>query len=317
VMSRFALFGMEKDHSKCTDCNLCLVNCQGADSPQGGVKHRQDECHMCLNCESACPEDVIKFRFLPNRKSTVQKPDLQRRTVMASAAAGAVAIPAMRIANWPDKAYSEKVIRPPGSVEEREFLERCIRCAECMKVCPNNALHPAFFEAGLEGLWTPILVPRIGYCEYSCVLCGQVCPTGAIQKITELQKTGKDDKTGKEQKPISMGTAMYDQGRCLPWSMATPCIVCEEFCPTSPKAIWAEEVEVPKREAKYREKGEHLAMATVKVQRPHVDPSLCIGCGACEKVCPIVDKPAVYVTNAGETRSKTNVILLENTSYTS
>jgi polyferredoxin len=315
VMSRFALFGMEKDHSKCTDCNLCLVNCQGADSPQGGVKHRQDECHMCLNCESACPEDVIKFRFLPNRKGTIQKPDLTRRTVVASAAAGAVAIPAMRIANWPDKAYSEKVIRPPGSVEEREFLERCIRCAECMKVCPNNALHPAFFEAGLEGLWTPILIPRIGYCEYSCVLCGQVCPTGAIQKITELQKTGKDEKTGKEQKPIAIGTAMYDHGRCLPWAMATPCIVCEEFCPTSPKAIWAEEAEVPKRHSKYEAKGEALTMETIKVQRPHVDPSLCIGCGACEKVCPIVDKPAVYVTNAGETRSKTNVILLENTSY--
>ncbi|HKY37310.1 MAG TPA: 4Fe-4S binding protein [Polyangiaceae bacterium] len=318
VMSRFALFGMEKDHSKCTDCNLCLVNCQGADSPQGGVKHRQDECHMCLNCESACPEDVIKFRFLPNRKGTIQKPDLTRRTVFASVGAGAVAIPAMRIANWPDKAYSEKVIRPPGSVEEREFLERCIRCAECMKVCPNNALHPAFFEAGLEGLWTPILIARIGYCEFSCVLCGDVCPTGAIQKISELQKTGreeKDGKTVKEQKPISIGTAMYDQGRCLPWAMATPCIVCEEFCPTSPKAIWAEEVEVPKRDDKYTDKGEHAAMLTVKVQRPHVDPSLCIGCGACEKVCPIVDKPAVYVTNAGETRSKTNVILLENTSY--
>jgi polyferredoxin len=310
VMSRFALFGMEKDHAKCTDCNLCLVHCQGADSPQGGVKHRQDECHMCLNCENACPEDVIKFKFLPNRRSTIQAPDLSRRTVAAAAVGGAIAIPGMRIANWPDKAYSEKVIRPPGSVEEREFLERCIRCAECMKVCPNNALHPAFFEAGIEGLWTPILVARIGYCEYSCVLCGQVCPTGAIQKIDEKQKMGLG------QKPISIGTAMYDHGRCLPWSMATPCIVCEEFCPTSPKAIWAEEVDVPKRDSKYSAgEGAHPPMLTVRVQRPHVDPSLCIGCGACEKVCPIVDKPAVYVTNAGETRSKTNVILLENTSY--
>ena len=311
VLSRFAIFGMEKDHAKCTDCNLCLVHCQGADSPQGGVKHRQDECFVCFNCESACPEDVIKFKFLPGRKSEIVKPDLQRRTLLASTAAGAVAIPAMRIANWPDKAYSEKVIRPPGAVEERQFLERCIRCAECMKVCPNNALHPAFFEAGLEGLWTPILIPRIGYCEYSCVLCGQVCPTGAIQKITEKQKMGIG------QKPISMGTAMYDQGRCLPWAMATPCIVCEEFCPTSPKAIWAEEVEVPKRESHYGASGEQAKMTTIKVQRPHVDPTLCIGCGACEKVCPIVDKPAVYVTNAGETRSRTNVILLENTSYSS
>ncbi|HVJ15093.1 MAG TPA: 4Fe-4S binding protein [Polyangiaceae bacterium] len=309
VISRFSLFGMEKDHAKCTDCNLCLVNCQGADSPQGGVKHRKDECHMCLNCESACPEDVIKFRFLPNRKGLQEKPDLTRRTALASVAAGAVAMPSMRIANWPDKAYSEKVIRPPGAVEEREFLERCIRCAECMKVCPNNALHPAFFEAGLEGLWTPILIPRIGYCEFSCVLCGQVCPTGAIQKIDEKQKMGVG------QKPISVGTAMYDHGRCLPWAMATPCIVCEEFCPTSPKAIWAEEVTIPKRDDKYGKDGGHPEMLTVTVKRPHVDPSLCIGCGACEKVCPIVDKPAVYVTNAGETRSKTNVILLENTSY--
>ena len=120
---------------------------------------------------------------------------------------------------------------------------------------------------------------------------------------------------GLGQKPISVGTAMYDQGRCLPWAMATPCIVCEEFCPTSPKAIWPEAVEVPKRDSKYQKQGEQAAMLTVKVQRPHVDPMLCVGCGACEKVCPIVDKPAVYVTNAGETRSKTNVILLENTAY--
>jgi polyferredoxin len=309
VFSRFALFGMEKDHAKCTDCNLCLVHCQGADSPQGGVKWRQDECHMCLNCEAACPEDVIKFRFLPNRRSASTKPDTGRRAAIATAAAGAALIPVARVADVIDQNYDHRVIRPPGSVEEREFLERCIRCAECMKVCPNNALHPAFFEAGIEGIWTPILIPRIGYCEHSCVLCGDVCPTGAIQKITEEQKMGIG------QKPISIGTAFYDQGRCLPWAMSVPCIVCEEFCPTSPKAIWVEEVTVPKRLPIAEEAGKPPAMEEVHVQRPHVDPSLCIGCGACEKVCPVQDKPAVYVTSIGETRSKSNVILLENTSY--
>jgi len=309
VFARFALFGMEKDHAKCTDCNLCLVNCQGADSPQGGVKWRQDECHMCLNCETACPEDVIKFRFLPNRRSTVVKPDTGRRTAVATAVAGAALLPVTRVADVIDANYDHRVIRPPGSVEEKEFLERCIRCAECMKVCPNNALHPAFFEAGVEGMWTPILIPRIGYCEHSCVLCGQVCPTGAIQKITEEQKMGVG------QRPISIGTAFYDQGRCLPWAMSTPCIVCEEFCPTSPKAIWVEEVDVPKRQPKASEDGGAPAMEKVHVQRPHVDPSLCIGCGACEKVCPVQDKPAVYVTSVGESRSKTNVILLEGENY--
>ncbi len=310
VFSRFALFGMEKDHKKCTDCNLCLVHCQGADSPQGGVKWRQDECHMCMNCETACPEDVIKFRFLPGRKSTLEVVDLKLRTGLATAATGAALIPATRIADVIDANYDHRVIRPPGSVEEREFLERCIRCAECMKVCPNNALHPAWFESGIEGMWTPILVPRIGYCQHSCVLCGQVCPTGAIQKITEKQKLGIG------QKPISIGTAFFDHGRCLPWSMATPCIVCEEFCPTSPKAIWVEEIDVPKRSPTPGPDGREPPMEKVHVKRPYVDPSLCIGCGACEKVCPVQDKPAVYVTSVGETRSKTNIILLENTSYT-
>lgn len=309
VFARFSLFGMEKDHAKCTDCNLCLVNCQGADSPQGGVKWRQDECHMCMNCETACPEDVIKFRFLPSRRSTITAPDTDRRTALASMGAAAVALPALRESDVIDTNYHAKVIRPPGAVEERAFLERCIRCAECMKVCPNNALHPAFFEAGVEGIWTPILIARIGYCEHSCVLCGQVCPTGAIQKITEKEKLGQGVA------PVKIGTAFYDHGRCLPWAMQTPCIVCEEFCPTSPKAIWVEEVEAPMREREAGPNGEQPGMKTVKLQRPHVDPSLCIGCGACEKVCPVQDQPAVYITNVGESRSPTNKILLEDTNY--
>lgn len=302
LIARNALFGMEKDHSKCTDCNLCLVDCQGADSPQGGVKWKQDECHMCLNCETACPEDVIKFSFLPNRRSaTTAQAGLDRRKVIVAAATGAAVLPLARTSDTLDSNYYDRLIRPPGSVPERDFMERCIRCAECMKVCPNNALHPAFLESGLEGFWTPILIPRIGYCEPTCVLCGQVCPTGAIQKINEDQKLGNPVR---HVEPIKIGTAFYDQGRCLPWAMATPCIVCEEFCPTSPKAIWVEEIDVPDRNG-------HM----VHVQRPHVDPQLCIGCGACEKVCPVQDRPAVYVTSVGESRSRTNVILLETSNY--
>ncbi|HQK18146.1 MAG TPA: 4Fe-4S dicluster domain-containing protein, partial [Polyangiaceae bacterium] len=126
----------------------------------------------------------------------------------------------------------------------------------------------------------------------------------AIRRFTEQERRGQG------QPPIKIGTAFYDFGRCLPWAMQTPCIVCEEFCPTSPKAIWLEDVEDVKRESKHGDDGSPPAMTTVKLQRPRVDPMLCIGCGACEKVCPVVDEPVIRVTSVGESRSNTNVILL-------
>lgn len=307
LLSRFGLYGMRKDHDKCTDCNKCLVHCQGADSPQGGEKWRPDECHLCFNCEACCPEDVIHFQWFPPRERKPAAPDTVRRTAVASAAAGAALVPLTRAAGGFAKNYDERVIRPPGSIDEHLFLERCIRCGECMKVCPNNALHPALFEARLEGLWTPLMIARIGYCEQTCVLCSQVCPTGAIRKIEEEHRLGDADR---QLDPIRMGTAFFDRGRCLPWAMGTPCMVCEEFCPTSPKAIWVEEVEVVVRRAHGHGLDAYPERTTVRVQRPHVDPTQCIGCGACEHVCPVRDRPAVYVTNVNESRSKTNVMTL-------
>jgi polyferredoxin len=304
LLGRFALFGMRKDHSRCTDCNLCLVHCQGADSPQGGVPWRQQECHVCLNCEAVCPEGVIHFGWLPERGDTELGPNVERRTAIASLAAGAALVPLLRTSDGHATNYSERRIRPPGALPEPEFLARCIRCGECMKVCPNNALQPALLEAGVEGLWTPVLIPRIGPCEQSCVLCGQVCPTGAIRKFTEEQRLGTDGQA------IALGTAFFDRGRCLPWAMGTPCIVCEEHCPTSPKAIWVEPVELPARRPPPDDPRGEPRITTVPLQRPHLDPSRCIGCGTCEHVCPVRDLPAVRVTSVGESRSKSNAILL-------
>ncbi|MFH1893073.1 MAG: 4Fe-4S binding protein [Candidatus Zixiibacteriota bacterium] len=299
ILSRWSILGMEKCHENCTDCNLCLKYCQGGDDPIANTPWRKADCHLCLNCQAVCPENVIKFRLFPKDALDQVKPapDITRRKVAASILGGAVAVPLMRSGDDFEANFSEKLIRPPGSVSEDQFLSRCVRCGECMKVCPNNALHPTFLEAGWEGIWSPILIPRIGYCEHTCTLCSQVCPTGAIREITLEDKVGTEDK-----RAISIGTAFFDRGRCLPWAMATPCIVCEEWCPTSPKAIYFVEEEVV---------GPDKKLVTVK--RPHMNPDVCIGCGACEKVCPIVDKPAVYVTSVGETRSSYNQILLERT----
>jgi ferredoxin len=157
-----------------------------------------------------------------------------------------------------------------------------------MKVCTTNGLQPTLFEAGIEGIWSPMLVPRIGYCEYRCTLCGQVCPTGAIKRL-QLEEKAK----------VRIGLAMIDKSRCLPWAHARPCVVCEEVCPTAKKAIWFEDARVRDR------KGNSLV-----VKQPRVDLELCIGCGICEAKCPVLGRPAITVSNVGESRSRENQLLL-------
>jgi ferredoxin len=110
-----------------------------------------------------------------------------------------------------------------------------------MRICPTNIIHPAGLESGLEGLWSPVLNFRIGSsgCQLNCIACSHICPTAAIRPITLDEKLGK----GKfaQAGPIKLGTAFVDRGRCLPWAMDRPCIVCQENCPVSPKAIFTRE----------------------------------------------------------------------------
>jgi MauM/NapG family ferredoxin protein len=294
LLSRYSIFGLYKNHSSCTNCNLCLTNCQGGDDPQGNVAHRRSECILCLNCKAACPENVIEFKFQhANIKQYKPKPDLiLRRTVLAGVA-GVAAYPILRSGD--SFVREESYLRPPGSLIEEDFLKRCIRCGQCMKICPTNALQPALLESGIEGIFTPVLIPRIGYCEYSCVLCGQACPTGAITGLDLKTKIGDQDRP-----PVKIGTAFFDKGRCLPWASGVPCIVCEEWCPTSTKAIWLEEAEVTDRNG---------IKGILKL--PHVDIDRCIGCGVCEKVCPISGKTGVYITSAGESRDPRKTLLLK------
>jgi polyferredoxin len=298
VASRWSVLGLHKDAAACDKCNLCLLHCQGGDDPIGAAPWHKAECLMCMNCVDACPHQGLEFRLF-RKEPEIAGANLPRRKMLTGLLAGLAAAPLLRANTGLGKSRDERLIRPPGALEETDFLARCLRCGECMKVCPNNSLQPALAEGGLEGLWTPVLTPRIGYCEPSCVLCSEVCPTGAIWKLTPKEKGWVVGVGQGDAKAVRLGTAFYDRGRCLPWAMATDCIVCQEWCPVSPKAIYLQEAEIVDADGNKK-----------VVKQPHVDPSRCVGCGACEYACPLQEHPAVYVTSIGESRSVDSQILL-------
>lgn len=294
VFAGFSIFGLNKNDSRCDDCGKCLLRCQGGDNPHRQLPHRRSECHLCLNCLDSCPNDALNFRFFGNDSMIKRTPDLSRRQLIVSGIGGMAAIPILRSGLDKSRHESFSLIRPPGALAEADFLARCIRCGQCMKVCPTNALHPAILEAGWEGIFSPILIPSVGYCEYNCVLCGHSCPSGAIKPLSQEQKIG-----GAGLQPIRIGTAFIDRGRCLPWASGKECIVCEEWCPTSPKAIKFEQIEQPWPDGR-----------TVKIKRPYVIPEDCVGCGACEYACPVQGNKAIYVRSVGESRNPKNEMLM-------
>jgi MauM/NapG family ferredoxin protein len=290
ICARFSLLRLEKDQDKCADCSLCSKACQGAASPKPGEEWKNAECMLCFNCLGSCPEDALSFRFRWSPKVNRQ-PDIGRRAVLGGIVAG-VSLPFLgRLDGQVHRVSDARLIRPPGSLPEEDFLRLCQRCGLCMKACPTNVINPALTEAGMAGFWTPHLVMILGYCEYSCTLCGSVCPTGAIKEISGKEKI---------ERPIKIGSVYVDRGRCLPWSGNGPCIVCEEHCPTSPKAIYLCEEELPQPGGK-----------RVRVKLPYVDLKSCVGCGICEYKCPVKGRPAIRVVSAGESRSLKNQILLE------
>jgi ferredoxin len=138
--------------------------------------------------------------------------------------------------------WNPTLIRPPGALPEKEFLLRCIKCGQCMRICPTNVIHPAGLQGGIESLWTPVLNFRLGTsgCQANCIACGNLCPTAAIRPLNLEERLGKPPFA--EKGPLKIGTAFVDRGRCLPWAMNIPCIVCQENCPVSPKAIFTREV---------------------------------------------------------------------------
>ncbi len=270
LVARFAWL-RKRPQRLCRDCGDCQLVCKmGAIHAEAVPQHQSAECLLCLNCQQHCPKDRVTFRF----GSPTPRPalDLGRRQVVTAAVAGAVAVPFLRLGSLAHRP-EEYLIRPPGVTSEAAFLSQCCRCGLCFKVCPTGGLQPLWWEQGLDGLYTSRLIPRLGYCEYNCTLCAQVCPTGAIPSLPLEVKQASP-----------MGTAFIDQARCIPYTEGRDCLVCEEHCPTAPKAITYYTGEVRGLQGK-----------KVLVKLPVVQPDHCIGCGLCENKCPVGGAAAIRV----------------------
>lgn len=321
------------------DCGYCL-RCESG-CHFGGTQ--EDDCLYCMECIDACATGKISFiptasvaRFTRATPITLRQTEsddadapassrtayrdrltgnltsqrVSRRLVLEYAVTGVVVYPLLRMLDRRAE-LPEDFIRPPGVLgaastpdqAESRFTELCLKCGQCLKACPTNGLQPALTEAGLSALWTPRLISRLGYCEYNCNLCGQVCPSGAIPRLSPVAKQS-----------AVLGTAYFDRNRCIPFITQHNCTVCEEHCPTGDKAIKLHEA-APPYWPQPPSTGKTLASPAVTLQ-PYIDPALCIGCGICEKVCPLPGVAAVRVlrTPPGSAYSQENASGTDKTS---
>lgn len=283
LIGKYGLVRGKGGDSGCGKCRICGSLCR-----MGAIGDRRNldmaACNLCMECTVNCPQQRIGFRFeVPGVHESQH--DMSRRQFLGALAAGAI-LPSVSTGSVLAKYDNPLVIRPPGALPEENFLARCIRCGECLQVCIGNGLQPSLLQAGLAGVFSPIVVARTGYCEFNCTLCGQVCPTGALQVLTLAEKH-----------TFTIGNAFFDKNRCLPYAKDIPCIVCEEHCPTPRKAIQFKEVKVQ------TSSGEGMV-----IKQPYVVDDLCIGCGICEYKCPLSGDSAIRITSAGEQRDPTKKI---------
>jgi MauM/NapG family ferredoxin protein len=281
---------LKNDKDRCNGCGQCARACPAAAQPDRPGEWLPTECYDCWNCVASCRRGALAFKVEnPITPAAAGGVDFSRRAAMGASAAGVAVMLGFRqnpLAQ--EKVYEANLVRPPGALPEREFLQRCVQCGACMRACPTNALQPCALEGGIEGLWTPRIIAKVGYCEYNCNICGQVCPTGAIQPLAIEAK-----------KEVKIGLAFFDKDRCLPYAFGRECIVCEEHCPTPQKSIYFVEREVELRDGQ-----------KMTVKQPQVDPDKCTGCGICEWCCVFRDTAAVRVTSANETRHSNNQPIL-------
>lgn len=283
ALSRFALFQPVIDKSKCNACGLCSRKCKAACID--GKNHQIDysRCVSCMNCIETCTHGAIKYRFRFGKEATASAPkpqagkpevDTARRSFLTGAGLllGATVLKAQEktvdggLATILDKEIPQRKtpVVPPGAKSLRNLSQHCTGCQLCVSVCPNGVLRPS---DGLQTLMQPRSSYERGYCRPECTKCSEVCPAGAIVKITPEQKSS-----------IQIGHAVWIKNNCLPIKEGVACGNCARHCPVGAISMVPSDPE-----------------NKFSIKIPVVNEERCIGCGACENLCPSRPFSAIYV----------------------
>jgi len=264
---------------KCVDCGLCSKTCPMKAIPVENHKQTQFmECIVCRTCEKICPENAVTFGMEKGHFTrNIQFAPERRKFIYASLAGAGTALISFPGINSEVNAYVKEspavrgIIRPPGSLPEKDFLARCIRCGLCMVACPTHVLRPVWFQSGFPGLFSPALFFKRGFCNPECHQCANVCPTDVIRRLDCRERIW-----------AKTGTAVINKKKCIAWEEKKRCMVCDEVCPY--KAV------------------QFTRTPENPVAVPRVLADKCAGCGYCEHFCPVKDKTAIFVIPDGALR---------------
>lgn len=285
-ISRYSWLKPVIDTHKCVNCNLCARNCKASCIDIKNHEIDYSRCVACMDCIGKCHKAAIRYTH-PNKRlisqptgmaevSEEQQNDSRRNFLITTMLLATTALKAQEkkldggLAVIEDKKIPDRAtpIVPPGGFSARNFAQHCTACQLCVSACPNGVLRPS---TDLLKLLQPEMSYERGYCRPECVKCSDVCPAGAILPITVAEKSA-----------IQIGHAVFVIENCIPLTDGVDCGNCARHCPTGAITMIASDAD-----------------DSDSPKIPAVNTERCIGCGACENLCPARPFSAIYVEGSG------------------
>lgn len=285
-LSKYSLFSPVIDTTKCNGCGLCARNCKSACIDSKNHRIDYSRCVACMDCLEKCTKGAISYsrrrKVDVASESGAEASGMSRRSfVVTSMAVGTAALLKAEektvdggLAHIEDKKVPARKtpIVPPGAQGIKHLTQHCTGCQLCVAACPNGVLRPS---SDLDTLMQPRASYERGYCRPECTKCSEVCPAGAIIKIDKAEKSS-----------VQIGHAVWVKENCLPLTEGVSCGNCARHCPVGAIQMVPSDKDNPD---------------SPKI--PVVNEARCIGCGACENLCPSRPFSAIYVE--GHERHKT------------